>query len=393
MKLENKTILVLSSENWGKMLLSKHHYAIELARKGNTVYFLNPPGKEMRIKSKFNYRLDSSTKGVTVIDQYIYFPYDIRFHAPGIFKWLMKWHIKQLLKSINKPIDIIWSFDLQGLYSLKDFPASMLKLYFPADEPIIPNSINASNGADVLVSITKEIIGKFNKFKESSFLLNHGLAAEFLVHKANDYVVGSPKSVGISGNFLRNDIDREILFNVIKENPDIIFECWGSYAVSHSNIGGSTSIETVDFIKALQFEPNVIMHGIVNTSELSAGINRMDAFLICYDIRRDQSKGTNYHKIMEYLSTGKVIISNNVTAYEGKGKLVAMASKRNSNDELPGLFREVINNLDYWNSTDLIAERKQFAEENRYSRQIDKLTVFLNERVLKGKISVEEKSN
>src|ERR1700760_691648 len=39
----NKTIVILSTEPWGKMLLSKMHYAIELAALGNKVWFVNPP--------------------------------------------------------------------------------------------------------------------------------------------------------------------------------------------------------------------------------------------------------------------------------------------------------------------------------------------------------------
>jgi len=38
-ELRNKTIIILSPEKWGKMMLSKHHYAIELAGMGNIVFF------------------------------------------------------------------------------------------------------------------------------------------------------------------------------------------------------------------------------------------------------------------------------------------------------------------------------------------------------------------
>lgn len=359
------------------MLLSKHHYAIELARKGNSVYFLNPPSGGMGFKSKFSFRSDHSTKGVTVIDQVLYFPFNIKFHAPGVYKWLMKWHTRQLVKAFERPIDLVWSFDLQGLYSLEDFPPGILKVYFPADEPIIPNSINASRGADALVSITKEIIEKFDQFKDSSILLNHGLATEFMVEAKSLYTTGNPKRVGISGNFLRNDIDRETLLKVIQDNPEVIFECWGSHSVTHSNIGGSATSETEQFIGDLQSRPNVIMHGIVDTVSLVEGFNRMDAFFICYDIKKDHSKGTNYHKLMEYLSTGKVIISNNVTAYKDREGLVEMVASRDNNEVLPQLFRKVMSSLEIYNSEALIRKRKEFAYSNAYANQIIRVESFL----------------
>jgi hypothetical protein len=68
----------------------------------------------------------------------------------------------------------------------------------------------------------------------------------------------------------------------------------------------------------------------------------MDAFLICYDIEKDQSGGTNYHKIMEYMCTGKVIIGNNITTYKNKPELVQMVNERDNNRELPALFDHVI---------------------------------------------------
>src|SRR5450755_3125876 len=46
MPLKNKTILIISPQAWGQMYISKHHYAITLAKLGNTVYFLNPPELE-----------------------------------------------------------------------------------------------------------------------------------------------------------------------------------------------------------------------------------------------------------------------------------------------------------------------------------------------------------
>ena len=90
----------------------------------------------------------------------------------------------------------------------------------------------------------------------------------------------------------------------------------------------------------------------------------------CYDILKDQSKGTNYHKVMEYLSTGKVVVSNNITTYKPLPNLVIMTKERDNNDNLPALFKEVINKLDYYNSDDLKIERTQFANSNTYSNKI-----------------------
>ena len=78
MKLKNKTILIISPERWGTNFVSKHHYALELA-KNNNVYFLNPDGTEKaRFKTGGNIFstpvvLEDNTVVVGSNDNFIYF--------------------------------------------------------------------------------------------------------------------------------------------------------------------------------------------------------------------------------------------------------------------------------------------------------------------------------
>jgi len=102
------------------------------------------------------------------------------------------------------------------------------------------------------------------------------------------------------------------------------------------------------------------------------------AFLICHDINKDQSRGTNYHKLLEYLAVGKVIISNNVTTYKDHPDLVVMNDSRENNSSLPGLFQKVINNLEQYNSIELQQKRIRFAEKFIYSSQLSKIEKFLS---------------
>ena len=50
MNLENLNILIISPQKWGKMKLSKHHYATTLAE-NNNVYYLNPPSNKNNKKN------------------------------------------------------------------------------------------------------------------------------------------------------------------------------------------------------------------------------------------------------------------------------------------------------------------------------------------------------
>jgi hypothetical protein len=76
---------------------------------------------------------------------------------------------------------------------------------------------------------------------------------------------------------------------------------------------------------------------------------------------------------MEYLSTGKVIVSNNITTYRDCNELIQMVYERDNNRNLPGLFKKVISELNYFNSAALQDKRIRFAEDSSYQRQVDRI--------------------
>jgi hypothetical protein len=376
--LQDKTILIISPQAWGNMFISKHHYALELARKGNTVFFLNPPGEGGADKGKSVEIVPSGiVPGLYFIRHSIWFPYNLKFHALPLFHFLMRGQVKKILKAIGGRVDVVWSFDLGNLYPFRLFGPGSLKIFHPVDEPLNQAAIRSAEGADILFSVTREILDKYKSYGLPAHFINHGVAADFLLPVDVQERNGQPVRVGFSGNLLRKDVDREIFIRIVRENPAVYFECWGSYKDDQSNIGGVTDDATARFVADLESQVNVILHGPVPSGSLAKAIHKMDAFLICYDIRKDQSGGTNYHKIMEYISTGKVIVSNNVTTYHSSPDLVRMVESRDDNHQLPELFRKVIGDLDQYNSPGLQVKRIGFAKDNTYQRQVERIEDLL----------------
>jgi glycosyltransferase involved in cell wall biosynthesis len=377
--LTGKTILIVSPQSWGKMFISKHHYAIELAKKGNKVFFLNPPRPRDGKGKNISIMPSGVTDNLFLIDHCLWFPYNIKFHALRLFHWLMKFHIKAIVKATG-PLDIIWSFDLGNFYPFRFWKDVPVKIFHPVDEPLNAAAINSATGADIIFSVTHEILQKYKSVPAGKHFINHGVSEDFLLTAGKEQQAGNAVRVGFAGNLLREDIDREVLLQIIKQNPLVVFECWGSYSAIQSNIGGGEDGATKAFIESLQQQENVLLHGAVPSAELARTVHRMDAFLICYDVQKDQSKGTNYHKIMEYLSTGKVIVSNNVTTYKDDAVLMQMVKERDHNRSLPQLFSAVIQNIQQYNSASNQDYRVAFARDNTYKRQIDRIESILHAR-------------
>ena len=120
MNLKNKTILIISPQAWGNMFLAKHHYAIELAKYGNEVYFLNPPSKN-KVKNGVEIVKSNVVDSLYLINHSLSFSYKLKFKWIGLFHFLMKFHIAKIKKTICKEIDIVWSFDLGNYYPFKYF--------------------------------------------------------------------------------------------------------------------------------------------------------------------------------------------------------------------------------------------------------------------------------
>jgi len=371
-KLTNKTILIVSPQAWGKMFVSKHHFAIELARAGNTVFFLNPP-EVFQSKDKIVIEPSGVHENLFLVSHQLWFPYNIKFHFINLFHLLMRPHIKKILGRIGRPVDIVWSFDLGNLYPFRFFPASSYKIFHPVDEPLNQTAIDSARGSQMIFSVTREILDKYEKFQVPRYLINQGISEVFLQPINPNSRGNDPIHVGLSGNLLRADIDRATLLQIMRDHPGITFECWGSYSIKQSNIGGADDQGTINFIDDLKKLKNVVLHGTVSSESLAKAIHRMDAFLVCYDVEKDQSKGTNYHKIMEYLGTGKVIVSNNISAYKDHPELVQMVAERDNNSKLPRLFDEIMNSLNEYNSIGMQAKRIAFAEDNTYQKQVARI--------------------
>ncbi len=357
------------------MFITKHHYAVELSKLGNKVYFLNPPEGEKWSWKKPAQRIkitrNDTYPNLFLVQHQLFFPYILKYHARWLYDLLVKRHLAQLESVIGEKLDIVWSFDHSNISPLEHFRNSY-KIFHPVDDSVHPHSFKAVKSADILFTVTKEILKKYNNYKLPKHLINHGVAEVFLDDSNATKDASGIVHVGLSGNWLRPDLDHPCIIRIIRENPGVVFNFFGSYNIGDTNLGGGHGAHN-HFIEALQDSKNVILHGPLTYNLLAGWLHNMDLFLICYDVVKDQSNGTNYHKIMEYLSTGKVIVSNNISSYSNSPDLIQMVAERNSNDNLPALFKKVVSNICFYNSAELVEKRKAIARNNTYLMQIKRI--------------------
>lgn len=371
----DQTILLISPQAWGKMFVTKHHYAVELAARGNLVYFLNPPDNihwSWRSRRRRIVIKSTSYKNVHLVEHQLFFPYILKFHARNLFDVLMKRHLRGLESLIEKKIDIVWSFDHGNISPLNYF-RHVFKIFHPVDLAKKVEALKAAESANLVLSVADEILEQYEDCKTPKHLIRHGVADAFLQGEPA-HINKQTIQVGLAGNWLELDLDFTCLLKIITRHPNLTFNFYGSYYLEESNLGKyRESEEYIHFTNALGPLKNVLLHGALFYTELAIQYKNMDAFLICYNLKKDQSKGTNYHKIMEFLGTGRVVIANNISAYKNNPELVQMVQERDHNESLPDLFDKVVNNLSHYNSEHLVHTRKEFAKDNTYQKQIERI--------------------
>ncbi len=382
MELTGKTIFIISREGWGKMFFSKHHYAVELGKRGNKVYFITHPDQQRKLRRGEIKIIKSGYENVSIVNHRLIHPYFFIFKYNRLYNFLTKFHIKRIISKLAVTPDVIWSFEISNSLPLKHFPAKTLKIFMPVDGPYGGVEVEAAKNADVIFSVTNEILAGYSELAIPKYFINHGVAELFINSEINTQV-SRPLKAGYSGCFLTGDIDRKSLMHIIKENAHVQFNLWGEYEVGCSEIhlpDDCSDADTVAFISFLKNSANVILHGVANSADLAAGLKKMDVLLVGYVIEKNQSRGTNSHKLLEYLGSGKVVVSSNMSTYSNNFPgLLQMCKSRKNNNELPLLFSDVIHNLNFYNSQKEQNVRIKFAKGFTYPNQIKKIENILTE--------------
>lgn len=352
------------------MRVSKHHYALELAEKGSTVYFIEPP--------------DLGNKGVKItpseeharlfIVQYQHLYKGQRFLPDFIYRRLLNLQIRVLEKAIAQKPDVIWCFDPYRFLNLKWFKAPV-SIFFAADLFSQNDLPEEAYTADMCFAISDTIADVLKPTHKPVHFINHGLNRHFAKNAQITLeglpVAAQPKgniTVGYVGNLLMEAPDRNTMKQVIAAHPDIQFVFWGQYE-KKGNFVAFDKPEVFEFIRFLQSQPNVVLHGAVHPSVLSEEIKMADMFWVCWQTGISKLwDGSNSHKILEYLSTGKPVVSHYMSTYRNSDIIDMLASK--DNDGYLSLFSQVLNRVKAGETVDLRKHRIQFAMENTYQLHI-----------------------
>lgn len=356
--LKNKNIFLVSPEPWDGIFVSKHHYAIEFAKNGNRVFFINPPSTKLREKLVI-----SSVKehtGLFLVDYKIPLR-GMRFFPTFFINMMERRFLKTVERKANIQFDIIFNFENSRFYNMNFARAHQLKVYFQVDTDQNYHPLIAAKTCDIAFAINDEILGIIKPFAKHSFKIPHSFQGTLSQQSKdilrNAYIYRKPlgrlKAMYV-GYIDNHYIDINLVEKIVNQNTGIDFIFIGPFDKQKPMYRKLSKYENVEF------------KGQKHFSEIPSFLSQSDLLILIYSNNFTFSS----HKILEYLSSGKVIISTFMREYIDFPDLFVMST---SNDDFPILFNETVKNIEIFNSRDKMIKRILFAMNNSYSENIKKI--------------------
>ena len=352
------TILIISPEPWSAHSVSKHHYARELARRGHSVVFLDPPADGARGNDIT--QVDLSGEGISgalhVVRSARVAP-GLRFWPAILRRQLEARWLARLEREIGARIDVVWLFENSRFYDMR-FAGDRLKIYHQVDLNQNFHPQIAAHTADAVFCTSRGIARRLEVSGKPVTIITHGVWTHPFDPEDEAALFSEP---GIHcvycGNMSMAYLDRETILECVSSHGEVWFHFFGGFK------------DGDPFRDQLARRANVILHGKVDPDRLLAILANADLQMLCYQKAHFEDQ-SNPHKMMEYLLSGSPIVASYTSAYAEISELFVMSGPG-------GDFREAfdyaLKNLEKYDSPALREARIAFAMNNTYQRQVDRI--------------------
>jgi hypothetical protein len=370
----DNVVYVISPEPWDGFKVSKHHYAVELAQRGNEVYFIDN-SRTTGVLEQVDIR-ESGVDGLRVVAHSGFLLRWLRFRKRALYDRLSRWHVNRVINAIGKAPAIVWDFD--NTYQFADLRlfGDCLKIFHPVDS--LMSGRNDDKKPDVILSVSQQFIDRLDTVVSRTMVVPHGLNESHAAYARRivEGLLPLPSAsktalvVGYVGNLDLPGIDWPTIVRMIEAYRSIEFRFIGPYGKPSPQNRGSPM--PVELLRSL---PNCRLTGIASIEEVLVAANDVDVWLLCNDRKYRPDGGINAHKLLEYLATGKAVLSNAVEAFEGTDLLTMPDSAENNN--MPAMLGEMLDSLERINSPEVMRNRAAYALQFSYARHVDQIDGFL----------------
>ncbi len=347
---DSKVILIVSPEPWDHIFVSKHHYASILSKMGNSVFFLEPSGDIDHIQKANDY--------LWIIRQARRFK-GIRY-LPIVFQGLLfKMQFRSIERKISRKIDIIWNFDPSRFFQLSNL-RGILKIAHIVDLNQVFQRHILCRTSDVVLCSSHLLKRELSKFNSNTFFIHHGYN---LVNLRRKKYHNKRVQAYYIGNLSYRYLDWDTILETVIQNPEVDFHFIGPQKVGANQNSPPSKILGLG---------NAKFYLPIPANEIPIKLQCADLLFLVY--REDsRSQMGNPHKMMEYLGSGKPIISTYTQEFSNLDYIEMVEN----NDEFPSKFHNLAQNIKQQTKKELENKRIQFAMDNSYEKQILRIEALI----------------
>ncbi|MGL1889888.1 MAG: glycosyltransferase [Reichenbachiella sp.] len=347
MKLRDQNILLISPEPWDHIWVSKHHYARTLAEMGAKVVFANPPKNTWSLKQ-------TEFPNLQVLDYPKFIP-GLRKLPSFISQRIIKQKLKQIERHCAVCFDIIWSFDNSVFFDFTLLETYNISHVVDLNQDF--ETAKAARTADICLGNTAPIITRLQINNLNAHFINHGLHISS-EKEPLDLQPTDGLKIGYCGNLDIPYLDWATLEQAFDQLTDCTFYLAGKCVRNQDKLQ----------------RDNVVYLGQLNASQLKSFYDDMDLLILCYLADDYSDQLANPHKFMEYLASGKPIVSSYTHTYDDIPEIL-MSHKQ---EEWLSLLKKSLIDYPIWNSKEMSHMRNKIAQDNTYEKQIERIENKIN---------------
>ncbi len=358
--LRGKRILLFSPEPWKGLHMSKHHLAQALAARGNEVVFLERPTKGM------GDGIRARREGEITVVTYGHWLRGANRAPRPLHMWYYARLIRRIAAATGGAFDILWCFDTSRM---QWFPkGSGYRLLHIADYNIVHRGLGLFRTADLVLStgrVVKDHIEKLTGIEVHS--IGHALDQRWLAGDEDLHTssMGPPKRVMYAGQLAMRYHDWEGWLEVVRAHPDLEFTFVGPF---------NTALPEPAF-HLLREEANATFPGLMSKEQLVPLLRQADILLFGYRSATLAKECANPHKLLEYLSTGNVIVGSWTMEYAERTDLIFMADQ---GAPLLPTFNEALARFEELNAPAARQRRIAFARERALPHMLDRIESLMS---------------
>lgn len=344
--------------------MSKHHYALELVRRGHRVLFYGPPEVgplRLSLEGKAGPGQLLLLHGPRVAP-------GLRLMPPRLRRALEARWLAGVERLVGESVDVVWLFENSRFFDM-GFAGDRLKIYHQVDLKQDFHPERAAASADLAIAISAPIERRIASAARQFLRITHGCptvdAADSAPSWLNATFARYRFNAVITGNLSIPFLDNELLADLVEEHPDCGFHLVGRYTPGrglHALISNAA---------------NAIFWGQHTSDAIPSFLEQADVLLVAYQTEEYIEQLANPHKIMEYLASGRCVLASRTLEYEGRPDLVETAWTR---EDFKSRFAEITEKPSIYNTPDLVARRQAFAADNTYPRQLERIITALGPR-------------